>query len=548
MLIKSNKAKKWINYVIIILIGLFSFAVTYSLSLYNIDPHHSGFMYKTAWDVAHGQIIYKETYTQYGCLFVYLQAFAILLFGEHIWAIHLVTSIFYALSYILVYAIVKSMSTHVIAIATVIITILLAPFYFWTFHPWSSVFSLFFLLLTLYGFIKYIETTKHIWIILAGISTACTFWCRQSVGLVVGLASFLILLFLQAFYKKYVGLQSWAKYWGSFLGVMLLFIGLLALQGALKDWWIQNIQGMVNFGTVKNNEDSGGMLGKLLGCLFPYRKMSEVIWTILPCLTLMLFAIAGVKLILKKLDEKEVKWWLMAFSFDMFSLASWHQYYPVLCFRHVFWSAFPMIGVILCFAYRGLHGVIKQNKYVYLVILLIIIPLFYSPIIYRLKSWHDKVQNEYDKITNDTYMFMDNLKLTKEECIFYNDLFAEMELLKKRYPNRNVINMTSEGLFACFSEKNFHPQFSNMGTTFYQDYFEDLYGYIYTAFPIIIGYASQNFEGYNLYHVIEGDSGDIYMNQSYAIFLPNEIQCSFGESFYRQEDSMSKGWQCSLSK
>ena len=52
-------------------------ALLFPLSRLGVDAHHDGIMLKPALDVLAGQVLFRDTFTQYGALTTYLQAAAL---------------------------------------------------------------------------------------------------------------------------------------------------------------------------------------------------------------------------------------------------------------------------------------------------------------------------------------------------------------------------------------------------------------------------------------------------------------------------------------
>ena len=62
-----------------------------------VDPHHDGYIFKPAFDVAHGKVLYRDTYTQYGALSIMLPALLLRLVGDYLLAVKLLVALVYAI-------------------------------------------------------------------------------------------------------------------------------------------------------------------------------------------------------------------------------------------------------------------------------------------------------------------------------------------------------------------------------------------------------------------------------------------------------------------
>ena len=160
----TEKAKriffKWREPLLCFAIFALTLPLVYWFSRINFDPHHTGLMLKGALDVANGKRLFAETYTQYGALVTWIQALFIRMLGTSVTSILLATSLFYALSYPLLYRMARRFLSIPVSLLTTLVSVFLAPFYFWEFQPWSSVFALFFLLCSLLALFHVFERER----------------------------------------------------------------------------------------------------------------------------------------------------------------------------------------------------------------------------------------------------------------------------------------------------------------------------------------------------------------------------------------------------
>jgi len=155
------KKDKLINIICLLLITFITFSIVSLFSRIGVDAHHDGYMLKPALDLAEGHIPFKETYIQYGLFTTVIQALSLKTFGKYLMSLRLITALFYALIAGLQWLIWKRFLPRYLVITTIIIWLSLASFFHKPFHPWSSVYALFFQLLAGYLLIIFIE---HSWI------------------------------------------------------------------------------------------------------------------------------------------------------------------------------------------------------------------------------------------------------------------------------------------------------------------------------------------------------------------------------------------------
>src|SRR5260221_14732516 len=80
-------------------VGIFSFVffIASFFARIGVDPHHDGIMFKAAYDVAMGKVLFRDTYSHYGPVAPLIQALAVVFFGKYLLGIRMVTAFFYGL-------------------------------------------------------------------------------------------------------------------------------------------------------------------------------------------------------------------------------------------------------------------------------------------------------------------------------------------------------------------------------------------------------------------------------------------------------------------
>ncbi len=532
------------------------FAVTlllsYRFSLIGFDAHHTGLMYKTALDVSHGKMLYRETFTQYGALTAVLQALAIRVLGEQVTSILFSTAVFYAGCYVLLYLLARRLLSRALSLLSVLLTLSLASFLLWTFHPWSSVYALFFLLLATLFTVKTVERGGIVSPLLAGLCALLGFWCRQPVGIVtlvgVLLCPLLFALWLSPREKKRQHLRSLALVGaGALVGFLLLFVPICAGH-ALRDFYRQSISGMLTFASSRSGTDQYGLLGfvgMLFYCLFlapldvDGATWFNYVFILLPLCSVALLGLHTHGLIKARRSGKEsCRRDVTLAVLSLFSVFSWHQYYPVGCLRHWYWAAFPSIltAVILCLELlprlaekiHKNHPVrwLSQKKLSLSLVALALAILFLPNLCYRTVVGTQRIlaAEEQVRFENENYIHLDGLYLEEDVALYYDELFDSVALLEEHFPDTNVINTTENGINAVFGE-NFHPLFNNAEDFYYEEYPEILADYIEEERPIVIGPEAPA-EGYVLFAEPSGSSGDAfeeYHHMPARIFVPAEL-------------------------
>lgn len=543
---------KWAEPLTVFLIFALSLPLVYHFSRIGFDPHHTGLMYKTALDVSHGKALFAETFTQYGALVAWVQALFLRIFGERVTSILLCTALFYALSYSALYLVSRRFLGPWLSLAGTLCTVFFGPFYFWDFHPWSSVFALFFLLLSLLLALLSIERSGTQALVLAalcGLCAALVFWCRQPAGLVAVLAGVICFGLPALLLRRDLGRPMlWRLLLfcgGVAAGVIALLIPIFAT-GATADFLHQSIGGMLSFADSRSYADSHGILFSI-GLIFVNLLISpittvydlpvlNVMWSLLPlaAVGLTVYAVVCLCRAAKAHTPETGKTALPYLFYGVFAACAWHQYYPVACFRHWYWGAFLCVpAALLCL--RMLVKLLARSKHLsrflpekrQLCAFLLAAALLLAPnALVRIGRGIQKTAAMQDmvKFESEDYTHLNGLYLSREMAVHYGELFEVMADLQARFPDRNIVNLTENGIYAVFGE-NFHPMFNNAGDFYYEDYPAAKDAYIAAQRPILIGTDGVP-EGYALYYIPIGFSGDQWESSHRMpayVYLPDEL-------------------------
>jgi hypothetical protein len=442
-----------------LIVGLIVFLVAGYFSLINVDVNHDGSMFKPALDVAEGRMLFRDTFTQYGAVTVLIQALALTIFGKFLIVIKLLTAVFYGLSASLIVVIGRRFLPIWLNLITVLIWLLLAPYYLETFLPWSSVYALFFQLLTAYLFSRYLESEQRKWIFITGMAASITFWCRQPVG-----GSLLIALFFLCLYLKLKSRKETLLYF--FLGnlaieaIMFIWLG---MNQTLADWFTQSIVFAVAWAKVYHGT---------INSFFPMGPMPLTpLWTILP------LAVMGVCVIARKKTP-------IIFSLAVISLASWVQYYPITEIRHVYWAATPMFLILS-------YGLLKYLPKPLILIGLLIITGY--DIRLRVEAGIEKVQATYTTLNEP--LLLKGMKVEPGMAKTLIQLAKDIRIYRKDHPETNLLTLQGEDpllLTLDQNSPNFQPMYNDwtlqVDPSIYPNYVDKVKQYIAERQPLLIVY------------------------------------------------------------
>ena len=318
-------------------------------SVLDPDLHHDGFMLKTATDVASGDTLFKDTFTQYGAFTVWTQSAAISLFGTKLVVLRLFTAGCYGLIACIFFGIQKKVLPKLLAILSMAVLVSLAPFYVMPLLPWSSVYALLFLLLGIYSFLVGLKTKKLYLILISGAAFACCFWYRQPTGIVlITTYLYFIVTYWDTRTPRVLTFKRFFAFSGGAVAVNILVVTLLIVAGSLGDWWKQSILGPYLWVNSFGDESLSFMdiMTHLVAPNLVWAGVGSVsyIWTVYPTVTVIWGIIVITKILKQRaLNLKEHYVLIIVLA----SIGSWHQYYPLTDMRHVYWASAPMMGLLV---------------------------------------------------------------------------------------------------------------------------------------------------------------------------------------------------------
>ena len=509
-IVDFNKAKKYEDIAIISFLFFLTFSLAGYFSTLGIDPHHDGIMLKPAIDFAEGKILFKESFTQYGALTTILQGVSLILFGKYLIVIKLLTSLFYSLIATLLYLIWKNVIPKYLALISCLIWLLLAPYFVWPFLAWSSVYALFFQMLSLYLIILFIKKHKKYLLFMSGFSAALCFWCRQPVGIFL-ICAITIFIIVYCLYKRGYLESKIITIVSPIFGFIVctsLFIFWLLINGAIYDWYLQSIKAPYLFASTTSisglSTSSTGALTSSTGALtsstgifkvinnvfFPcyvgrYQATAQIalvriVWTIIPIINIIIFLA-----LIKSLKSKQLNIHngIIA-AILIVSFASLLQNYPIPCIRHMYWAETPMIGMVI-YWYREIINKNSVNKKSILLILLIFIT-FSPDMIFRVYQGYEKIKKynvsfEYPPVLLGIKSYSDDVALQKE-------IAEKMLKYYNKSESAGIINLTGDALYLNYIKENdyFHKIYINWLNKLYPDYCEKLNMKIINDRPIIL--------------------------------------------------------------
>jgi hypothetical protein len=463
-------------------------------ALIGIDPHHHGFMLKPALDVAHGQMLFRDTITQYGALTTLLQALAIRFFGDYLMVIQIQTAIFYGLISVCLWFLWIRILPKWLTTASIVIWLFLAPYFLWVFLPWSSVYALFFQLFSLLLLLHAVHDENRLIIMFSGIVAVLTFWCRQTVGFFhcASLIFFLATAPILTRQRWKNAMADCAFFITGIIAASLPVVAWLALNDSVYDMYLQSIKAALYFGT--NTADVEGIQNiflKVLMALFGYlgrftrMPYSTFIWSLLPLACLFLFTILAFKKWYKRDSNANH---LPLYGLLVVSLFSWLQYYPVPCIRHCYWAATPMIGIFSYVVWKPFSH--KGKKIQILAVCIILVIVFGFDIGKRFFVGFNRITAVYEKIEEPKVLH--GMYVSPSDANLFKTISTSLNNAIQKNDFPYLVNLTSDPLYLTFigPQNNYHPMyiFADMWQYVYPDFSIRRNEFMNTKHPVILGY------------------------------------------------------------
>jgi len=471
-----------------------------------VDPHHDGIMLKPALDVLAGQVLFRDTFSQYGALTTYLQVMA-LWFQPTLLALRLLTVATYALTLFFLYAAWRLILPRSLTVLSCGLFMLFIPAYeknwldqYWMLLPWSSVFALLFQVIGFYALFRMIAGEQPVrWGAWLGAATAAVFWCRQPVGVIM--AGCVIAIWFALWWTGWTPAgrsrrATLTGLLGGFGSVHALMLGGILLAGAGPEWWYQNfvwprkwVLGSVNvdwhnFVTVFVHPRAGaGLLLLLLAATAPrlvgrfrpgilsgrvvagyYVVLCSLLawqheWTLhilalreggwtalLPLIVLIQAAVSITGAFIARV-RRPPEYFLIA-SLAAVSLGALLQYYPVPDSWHIAWSLAPAFGLVVFVVWRWVGW---PAPVMALVLSAALLPAVYA----KFQSARQALARPLVTLTAPAVMR--GMKVAPEQAENYRRIAEALAPVLWHQPDLPAALIGNDALFLCFVTSRANP-------------------------------------------------------------------------------------------
>lgn len=477
----------------IILSFIITFLLFFPFAVTNIDVHHDGLVMIPALDVLHGKILYRDIYSMYGPLSTYIQSAALLFFGEYIRSLRLITLIFYALTAPLLWIFWRKFLKISWCILSLILWLALPHFYDMTFHSWSSVYALFFQMLTI---VILMQGNSRRTLVLGGMMTALTFWCRQSVGGFLFAAvcgAFTVSVVMSRRERKHSALAMLYFVTG-FAAVILPYVAYLWQNSALTDWWKQNMELVAVFCRVVRGPSLLQIPKALL--MMNERRQWYIywIWVALPASVL----VFSIREVIAGRKSGRINAGNIMIGFML--LSSWLQYYPMNDTGHAFWAATPMVGIFMLYTEKALIRILHNPGKAFILVLVFVLSVCifrYGRGIRRITTANNSIQQP---------VIARGMRIPETEKAEIDLAYGILDRYFAVHPETTYIAPVHNPLYALFLPeryRSFHKlpmRWEYVNDAIYPEYDRLMYAYVHDHHPLVITHKkSLVFPGYCQY-------------------------------------------------
>ena len=207
------------------------------------DVAHDGYQLRQILDLDAGGTIFKDTFDQYGPLSGYVNLAGFRMFGRNLLAAKYAISVWYAATAVLLYVLARSLLTPGLAAVSVLVWLGLAPFYGHGVMISPHAYVLFLQTAATLAILWFAQGGRRGWLAFAGLCCGLCWALKTSLGLLfaAGVTTYFVVRVLTRKSSVLDGVIALSVFLGAGVAVVAGTLGLLALGGALHDWYLQTI-------------------------------------------------------------------------------------------------------------------------------------------------------------------------------------------------------------------------------------------------------------------------------------------------------------------
>lgn len=523
-----------------------TFAVASFSSRLGIDVHHHGIMFQTAVSISEGKMLFKDIYFHYGPLTALLQSLAIDIFGKKLIVIQIETAFFYALISIFLWLIWVRFMRPILATITCFMCLCLAPYFEVVFFlPWPSVYSLFFLTLSLYMSILAIEKGNLQYLYLTGVTVSLTFWSKQPVGILLFLSMLSFYFIMHVLQKS--DMKVILKEIGIFLAgnitISAVFFVWLLMKGAIKDWWVQCFIGIASWAFSSGGRGAAYKAVLSVKALFPHNC-----WTLFPLFAFLILVSVITNIVNKEKTDKQAQILLVIL---FVSLANWLNYFPVPTSGHFYWSATSLVGIFIFYLiclWKLIVKLLKLRKIVLsfgLVLLMLLCITIISQELIKKIDYGIKKHADYRYEVTKPDILSGMMVGHKSQVMALKKLNMAIQTYIINFPGTSLISLSNTNiLFLTLVDNNklfsplptIHPSSKIILETY--RYREGLSKCIEQKKVLIFADEAKTFPGYRELTHISTMSTSLYDSGTWYLYAPIQTKCPQKRGYPESEKSL----------
>ena len=492
----------------VLVVGLLSaglMVVMVPIASLGVNAHHDGIMLKPALDVLAGQVLFRDTFTQYGALTTYLQAVALWI-QPSLLSLRFMTVAAYTVTLFFLYVSWRLILPRSLSVVSCGLYVLFIPCYekdwldqYWTLLPWSSVFAMMFQSVALYALLQLIRGRQAArWGAVLGLTCACVFWCRQPVGVIMAGCVAVIWLALDWTDWAPAGVSKRSTFLGmigGFGAVHAVLLGGILLSGGGAAWWYQNIVWPSQWvGTVPltwhqfitvfvHPAAAAWLLAVLLAAAIPrlvwrirpeaspwlmlafllclggvlvwqYERVLQALalrhggWTALFPLVVLLQAIVSLALGFGARGKTRTTEYHLVAALAALSLGSLLQYFPLPDPWHILWSLAPAFGLCVFAFWRWLAWPAPA-------VALLLAALFLPSVYAVARSARDSLSRPMVTLTAPAVLR--GMKVSPDEAHRFGQITNTIDLVLKHRPDIPGAMIGNDALVLCFLPNRANP-------------------------------------------------------------------------------------------
>jgi len=481
-----------------------------------VDMAHDGYQLHTARDLKYGAIIFRDTFTQYGLLPDYLNAFSMILLGERLLSLKYLTSFLYALVIFFQYFITRAFLPRIPSFFTGLIWIFLGPYFIHGVMVSAHLYGTLFQVLSILVMFRYIRKPAFGLTIIAGLLNGIMWGMKQNVGAFQFGALFVFIILFHFLQSRDDGDVSRLKRQLPFhlFGLMLGFGGFiaaslswLALNGALQDWYKQTLALAVAYGIMDKyvvsvnlpflSPQINDFLQRLVSFLnffihnnilslpeYNKYKFSDALWLLLR------YSILGMGILevfrAKGRDDRLVLMACVAFF-------GWFGLIPSNSFMHQWWSLTASFSMFAFIVWRWLSGYRPNPRIIVFCVLLIVVS--FQNIYMRFDYLLGDLQTEKWSTVIQSPNILSGMRTDPQTAAFFAKIYADVSEYMEGHGDRPLMVFGSPWngslLLLSFNKQteSFHPAYWNVENAIpllYPNYEKQMLAFIKEKRPLII--------------------------------------------------------------